>query len=178
MVFIYLTQGKWKSGVGGLLSSPVFVSPLSLSYFQTTKGYAVTTGNACVSQILFKLAMWNFFVPAHPLISEWNNIRMVKVWRVTYINDLQCFAGIPNGRAAILFKSEHTSHFKVAEVVWVRENIYVKKRYTPVFPRHKHPSVLLSMFQTSGFRSLDSQHRYSWGWCIVGRGRTAEAKFS
>ena len=70
--------------------------------------------------------------------------------------DLQCFAGIPNGTDASLFRSEYTSHFKGVGAVWVRENVHIKKRYIPVFPRHKHPSVLLSVFQTSGFRSSDS----------------------
>lgn len=58
------------------------------------------------------------------------------------INDLQCFAGILNGRAAILFESEYTSCFKVAGVVQLREKILlknIKNIYSPAFPRHKHP---------------------------------------
>lgn len=70
----------------------------------------------------------------------------------------------PGTSHAILFESEHISHFKAAGVVRARgKNIYTKKRYIPIFPVHKHPSVLLSMLQTSGFRSLDSQCSYSWG---------------
>lgn len=52
---------------------PLFFAlhPVSLTYFQTSRDDAVTTGNECVSQILFKLARDFFFafVPAHPLIS-------------------------------------------------------------------------------------------------------------
>lgn len=48
----------------------LYLSSVFLTYFQIIWGYAVTTENACISQILFKLPVRKFFVPAHPLISE------------------------------------------------------------------------------------------------------------